>query len=122
VSSSEKTSKKWIIIAHLCVIKNSRLAIAIENKIYIHNLHDLSPIKSIETSYNPKGLFCFSLNEKILCCPDKHDIGFINIVNIDSNTEIHAKAHSGPLAFIEINAQGNLIGTASVKVWINFEE
>jgi len=96
-------------------LRKDKIAIAIENKIYIHNLHDLSPIKSIETSYNPKGLFCFSLNEKILCCPDKHDIGFINIVNIDSNTEIHAKAHSGPLAFIEINAQGNLIGTASVK-------
>jgi hypothetical protein len=99
----------------------SRLAIAIENKIYIHNLHDLSAIKSIETSYNPKGLFSFSLDEKILCCPDKQDIGYINIVNIESNTEIHAKAHSGPLAFIETNAQGNLIGTASVKVNLGWD-
>jgi len=66
--------------------------------------------------YNFSGLFCFSLNEKILCCPDKQEIGHIHIVNLAKNEEHHSKAHSGPLAYIEVNQKGDLIGTASVKV------
>lgn len=72
------------------------------------------------------GLFGFSLNESIVCCPDKQ-VGYIHIRNLGTplpnsliletqQSKPPAKAHSTPLSFLEINQSGTLIATASEKV------
>lgn len=54
-------------------LRQNRLVVILDNKIFVYNFNDLKLVDHIETCPNPKGL-C-SLNSggevKILCCPDK---------------------------------------------------
>lgn len=62
------------------------------------------------------GLFCFSVSEKMLCCPDQQDIGSIHIVNLENNHHSTVKAHNAPLSCMETDYEGDLIATTSTKV------
>lgn len=39
-------------------------------------------LKRIDTGDNPKGLFCFALNESVLCFPSKADQGTVEFLSL----------------------------------------
>lgn len=64
-------------------------------------------------------MFCFSIDERILCCPHSKDIGALVIKDLELGIEREKKAHATTIACMEINYQGDLLATASTKVYIN---
>ena len=93
-----------------------------ENKIYIVNIEkilvfDFNTLNLIDTLYtkNPKGLISLCYKEDIIAYPDMHHEGTIKIKNYNINKEYTLKAHKTPLNCIQLNQDGKLIGTCSLK-------
>ena len=93
-----------------------------ENKIYIVNIEkilvfDFNTLNLIETFYtkNPKGLISLCYKEDIIAYPDINHAGTIKIKNYKINKEYTLKAHKTPLNCIQLNQDGKLIGTCSLK-------
>ena len=93
-----------------------------ENKIYIVNaekvlvfdFNTLNLIESLETK-NIRGLISICYKEDILAYPDINHEGTIRIKNYDTNKENVLKAHKTPLCLIQLNQDGTMIGTSSLK-------
>jgi len=96
-------------------LRQHRLLVLTDQRIYIHNLQDLALLKRIDTGPNPKGLFCFSLNESIVCFPSKADSGTVEFLGLENNMMWAAKAHSTEISLMEMNYQGDKLATASGK-------
>jgi len=96
-------------------LRQNKLLILTEKKIYIHNLQDLALIKAISTGENIRGLFAFSLNESILCYPSNEDVGEIKFFNLENNLIYGSKAHSNRIWLMEMNHAGDQIATVSEK-------
>ena len=93
-----------------------------ENKIYIVNIEkvlvfDFNTLNLIETLYtkNPRGLVSLCYKEDIIAYPDTNHEGTIKIKNYNINKEYTLKAHKTPLYCIQLNQDGKLIGTCSLK-------
>jgi hypothetical protein len=64
------------------------IAIALEKKIYIHELTSLKKVKSFKTASNPKGVMAFSDPESMkFAYPSEHE-GEATIYNFDTEEEI----------------------------------
>ena len=93
-----------------------------ENKIYIVNksqilVFDFNTFNLIETleTKNIRGLISLCYKEDIVAYPDIQHEGTIRIKNYDTNKEDKLKAHKTPLNCIQINQNGTMIGTCSLK-------
>ena len=94
-----------------------------ENKIYIVNIdvifvfdfNNLNLIETLETR-NRKGLITLCYKEDIVAYPDVAHEGTIRIKLYEKNNElISLKAHKTPLHLIQLNQDGTMIGTCSLK-------
>ena len=93
-----------------------------ENKIYIVNksqilVFDFNAFNLIETleTKNIRGLISLCYKEDIVAYPDIQHEGTIKIKNYDSKKEDTLKAHKTPLNCIQLNQDGTMIGTCSLK-------
>lgn len=93
-----------------------------ENKIYIVNksqilVFDFQTFNLIETleSKNIRGLISLCYKEDIVAYPDIQHEGTVKIKNYDTNKEDTLKAHKTPLNCIQLNQDGTMIGTCSLK-------
>lgn len=91
---------------------------ACETKIYIFNFNDYQLIDTVNTYYNPKGIFDVSLidNANTLIYPDtnKGTIG-IKIINNANLNKQNIVAHESEIACITLNRDASLFATASDK-------
>ncbi len=111
--------------AEICKIKTSKKILNIklkEKKIFIVNIHqilvfDLDTLNLIETleTKNSKGLITLCYNVDIIAYPDTQHEGTLRIKNYDTNKEHTLKAHKTPLNYIQLNQDGTMIGTSSLK-------
>ena len=95
-------------------LRKSKLLVAIDNKIFLYQLHDLKILDIIDTCYNPLGLCCFSLDEDIMSCPDS-TVGHIIVNNYTKKTSKTRKAHNSIIRKVEISDSGAYLATASEK-------
>ena len=93
-----------------------------ENKIYIVNksqilVFDFNTFNLIETleTKNIRGLISLCYKEDIVAYPDIQHEGTVKIKNYDTNKEDILKAHKTPLNCIQLNQDGSMIGTCSLK-------
>ena len=111
--------------SEICKIrtKNKILNIKLrEKKIYIVNVQQilvfdfdtLNLIETLETK-NIRGLISLCYKEDIVAYPDTQHEGTLRIKNYDTNNQHTLKAHKTPLNCIQLNQDGTMIGTCSLK-------
>ena len=94
------------------------MIVVLEHKIYVYNFENLKMIEVLETAPNPKGIVAISPSKEIcvLAAPDK-TVGLIKVIHFDKGPKQQIiKAHQSTIAAMTLNAEGNLIATASDKV------
>ena len=94
-------------------LKENKIYIVTSIKIYVFD-YNFNLIEAFETK-NPLGLISICYKEDILAYPDKKIEGYIRIKNYDKKNNYYFRAHKTPLSFIQINQEGNLISTSSLK-------
>ena len=102
--------KKKIINVKL---KENRIYIVTEEKIFLFDFN-LNLIDAFE-SKNPFGLISLCYKEDIIAYPDKKIQGYIRIKNYDKKMNYFFLVHKTPLSCIQLNHEGNLIATSSLK-------
>ena len=111
--------------SEICKIKTKKKILNIklrEKKRYIVNVQQilvfdfdtLNLIETLETK-NIRGLISLCYKEDIVAYPDTQHEGTIRIKNYDTNNEHTLKAHKTPLNCIQLNQDGTMIGTCSLK-------
>lgn len=83
-------------------------------KILVFDFNTLNLVESFNTK-NPKGLITLCYKEEIVAFPDIQHPGTLKIKNYNSNKDYTLKAHKSPLNCIQLNQDGKLIGTCSLK-------
>ena len=94
-------------------LKEEKIYIVTSEKIYVFNFN-LNLIDALE-SKNPLGLISLCYKEDIVAYPDRKLQGYIRIKNYDKKKNYLFCAHKTPLSFIQLNQDGNLISTSSLK-------
>ena len=105
-----KTKKKILNIK----LRENKIYIVNIEKILVFDFNTLNQIESLETK-NSRGLISICYKEDILAYPDFNHEGSIRIKNYDTNKEYILKAHKTPLNYIQLNQDGKMIGTSSLK-------
>ena len=95
-------------------MKEGRIFVICLEKIYIFDFDTLNLIDSIETN-NTKGLLAIATKENIIVFPEKYNVGCIRIKNYDKKNETMIHAHKKNVNFIELNSNGCILATASLK-------
>jgi len=97
-------------------LRQNKIAVATEDKVYIYKLSDLSLLTCVDTYKNNRtGSFCFGLNETLLGVIDKDVLGFFNIINVETKQVISKQAHSTGISLIEMSPKCDFIVTAADK-------
>ncbi len=89
-------------------------------KIYVYNFQNLKLLDVFETRENQKGLCSISPSKDIcvLACPDKN-LGAIRVVHMDQDSKTQLiNAHQTAISALALNQEGNLLATASDKVFL----
>lgn len=94
-------------------LKENRIYVVTSDKIYLFDLN-LNLIDALE-SKNTLGLISLCYKEDILAYPDKKIEGYIRIKNYDKKLHYSFCAHKTPLSCLQLNQEGNLIATSSLK-------
>jgi WD40 repeat protein len=94
-------------------LKENKIYIVTEEKIFLFDFN-LNLIDSFE-SKNPLGLISLCYKEDIIAYPDKKIHGYIRIKNYDKKMNYFFFVHKTPLSCIQLNQEGNLIATSSLK-------
>ena len=94
-------------------LKENRIYIVTKEKIFLFDFN-LKLIDAFE-SKNPLGLISICYKEDILAYPDKKIEGNIRIKNYDKKMNYFFCAHKSPLSCIQLNQEGNLMATSSLK-------
>jgi WD40 repeat protein len=97
-------------------LKQDRIVVVLETKIYIYNLADLKFIEYIDTSPNPLGLCSMNTvgDSTIIAAPDK-DIGFVIVNFLSDKKRKVIQAHQSALYCLQLNFSGTRVATASQK-------
>ena len=95
-------------------LKENKIYIVTSEKIYIFDFNELNLIDALE-SKNELGLISLCYKEDIIAYPNKKIEGCIHIKNYDTKKNYFFLAHRTPLSYFQINHQGNLIATSSLK-------
>ncbi|KAF3845700.1 hypothetical protein F7725_002778 [Dissostichus mawsoni] len=97
-----------------------RLAVCLEESIYIHNIKDMKLLKTLlNTPSNPSGLCALSINHSnsYLAYPGSATTGEIIVYDSNNlNTVTMIPAHDSPLAALSFNASASKLASASEKV------
>jgi len=96
-------------------LRRDRIAVVLENKVYVYNFADLQLIHQIETAHNPKGLCALSpSNTTVLAVPGPK-AGSVLLELYDIKSQQIIQAHNNPLTQIVLNLEGTRLATASEK-------
>ena len=105
-----KTNSKILNIK----LRENKIFIVNQKQILVFDFNTLNIIDNFQTN-NEKGLISLCYKEDIIAYPDIQNEGTVRIKNYDTNKEIILKAHKTPLNCIQINQDGTMIGTCSLK-------
>ncbi|OMJ95379.1 hypothetical protein SteCoe_1301 [Stentor coeruleus] len=97
-------------------MRRDKIAVILENKIFVYNLQDLKIRDHITTCINPKGLCCLSTDTEniVIACPhSQKGQALVKIYNKDKTQII--EAHETSLACLALNGNGSILATASDK-------
>jgi len=108
--SKIKTKKKILNIK----LTENKIFVVNFDKIFVFDFNTLNLIDTLETK-NPRGLISLCYKQDIVAYPDNIHEGTIIIKNYDTNKEEKLKAHKTPLSCIQLNQDGTMIGTSSLK-------
>lgn len=108
--SKIKTKKKILNVK----LTENKIFVVNFDKIFVFDFNTLNLIDTLETK-NPRGLITLSYKQDIVAYPDDAHEGTIKIKNYDTNKEEKLKAHKTPLSCIQLNQDGTMIGTSSLK-------
>ena len=95
-------------------IRENKIYIANKSQILVFDFNTLNLIETLETK-NIRGLISLCYKEDIVAYPDIQHEGTVKIKNYDKNKEDILKAHKTPLNCIQLNQDGTMIGTCSLK-------
>ena len=95
-------------------IRENKIYIANKSQILVFDFNTLNLIETLETK-NIRGLISLCYKEDIVAYPDIQHEGTVKIKNYDTNKEDTLKAHKTPLNCIQLNQDGTMIGTCSLK-------
>lgn len=95
-------------------IRENKIYIVNQNKILVFDINTLSTVNILQTK-NPRGLISICYKIDMVAYPDIAHEGTILIRNYEKNTESKLKAHKTQLTIFQINQDGTLIGTCSLK-------
>ena len=94
-------------------LKENKIYIVTKEKIFLFDFN-LNLIDAFE-SKNPLGLISLCYKEDIVAFPDKKIEGNIRIKNYDKKMNYFFCAHKTALSCFQLNQEGNLIATSSLK-------
>ena len=97
-------------------LKTDRVAVALEQKVYLYNMVDLRQLHETETAPNPEGLLALSPSENttVLACPGL-SVGQVRIDLLDTKRSTFIQAHDNPLSALALSHNGKYVATASEK-------
>lgn len=97
-------------------LRRDRIAVVLDNKIFVYNLQDLKIRDHINTCNNPKGLCVLNTSKDriVLACPDTGK-GKALVKIYTEEKVVKIEAHETSLACLALNDDGNLLATASDK-------
>ncbi|XP_042420527.1 autophagy-related protein 18c-like isoform X1 [Zingiber officinale] len=97
-------------------LRQDRIVIVLENRIYVHDFKDLKLLHQMETISNPKGLCCLShhSNTFVMACPGLRR-GEIRIEHFGLNVTKQINAHDSRISCMSLTLDGLLLATASSK-------
>ena len=98
-------------------MRKERIAVAVEQKVYVYDLEDLRLMHQIETAPNPEGLVAMSTStdaSMVLACPGLQ-VGQVRVDVMDTKRVHTISAHNSSLAALAVCHTGKLIATASEK-------
>jgi WD repeat-containing protein 45 len=97
-------------------LKNNRIAVALEQKVFLYDFHELRCLHSVETTPNSEGLLALSSSDEsnVLACPGLH-AGEVRIDILDTKKIKVIAAHDTPLSALALSHNGKYIATASEK-------
>lgn len=97
-------------------LKEDRIVVVLEHKIYVYNFNDLKLLHQIETLSNPKGLCCLSHNPStsVLACPGLRQ-GQVRVDHFGLKVTKFINAHDSHISCLTLTLDGFLLATASIK-------
>jgi WD40 repeat protein len=97
-------------------LKNDRIAVALEQKVFLYDFVELRCLYSVETTPNPEGLLALSPSDEstVVAFPGLH-AGEVRVERVDTKAVKIIKAHDSPLAALALSHNGKFIATASEK-------
>ena len=98
-------------------MKESKIFVITETKIYIYEFLKTEPIEVIETFPNPNGIFGYALSVKVnvIAYPTKDKCGHVTIKHEQNHKSLGIQAHNGKINCLAMNNDGSLLSTASDK-------
>ncbi|CAD8096398.1 unnamed protein product [Paramecium sonneborni] len=97
-------------------LKNDRVVVVLEKKIFVYNFTDLKLLDQIETCPNPRGICTINTDgdHTILATLEK-SVGKVFVNNYDSNKAYCIEAHVSPISYLQLNSNGTKLATSSEK-------
>ena len=96
-------------------LRENKIFIVTIDLIFVFDFNSLNLIETLETK-NKKGLITLCYKEEIVAYPDVSHEGTLRIKHYAKKNElISLKAHKTPLHYINLNQDGTMIGTCSLK-------
>jgi WD40 repeat protein len=97
-------------------LRNNRIAVALEQKVFLYDIADLRHLQCVETTLNPEGFLALSPSEEatVLACPGLH-VGEVRVELLDTRKIKLIKAHDSPLSALALSHNGKYVATASEK-------
>jgi WD40 repeat protein len=97
-------------------LRNDRIVVVLEQKIYVYNFDDFKLLHQIETIKNSKGLCALSSTSSpfVLACPGLHQ-GEVRVEHYSLKKSKFISAHDSNLACFALTLDGRLLATSSNK-------
>ncbi|CAL5427595.1 unnamed protein product [Camellia sinensis] len=97
-------------------LRRDRIAVVLEQKIFVYNFSDLKLLHQIETIANPKGLCAVSQagGSLVLVCPGLQK-GQVRVEHYASKRTKFIMAHDSRIACFALTPDGHLLATCSTK-------
>jgi len=127
----QSKSKEICNLTYNCYIisiklKEDKIFVICEQKIYVHSFNDFKLVESIDTFKNTKGLFSVNTSaDRTLIAFLEKNIGSIKIKNYNTNTGMSITTSKSAPAYFTLNNEGIILATSSERVifilfYINF--
>jgi len=121
INTAKKNVIREIVLPKVVLalrMNRKRLVAVMETAVSVYELADLSSIKTVETARNVSGTCALSPNPN--CCylalPGNETHGQVVLYDLeDARFVCEFPAHKSPLSTLALNAEGNLLASASIS-------